>query len=312
MPTRHTIDELVSLQARTEDPKLDEDAREEAFDAYHDAFGWIDWRGMEHEVVEAVAWQLDEGDELTYIESINAADPADSVVPIRNGVAHRVPLTGTGSDRYVMLHSLAEILKDRYEIFMESDSAGGSDTHGALVLPHAMAADLRARHGKWMKKNLSTLDGIDGFSGLAIPWLGHEDAAPEFTAKRQAMEARTAREGERMKARIEAMFPKDPGGHPVDRLGFAIDRMRQVLHQQKLAWTFGLLAVFALLAFATPWAGKPLTGPSSAALLAASSAYHAWTVRRMYGGAEPNLVVRMLPAIAFLVIVFSAPGLLRA
>jgi hypothetical protein len=40
-------------------------------------------------------------------------DDDGRVTPIRNGLEYVVPLTMTVSDRYVMIHSLAEILKDR-------------------------------------------------------------------------------------------------------------------------------------------------------------------------------------------------------
>jgi hypothetical protein len=63
---------------------------------------------MEHKVVEAFAWQLEDGDVLTFRE-----DDDGRVTPIRNGLEYVVPLTMTVSDRYVMIHSLAEILKDR-------------------------------------------------------------------------------------------------------------------------------------------------------------------------------------------------------
>ena len=100
------------------------------------------------------------------------------MVPIRNGVEYRVPLTRTGSDRYVMIHSLAEILKDRYATFMEAESHGGSDTHGVIVVPHAQVEELERLHPGWIGKHLATLKGIDGFSGLEVPRIGEVRPVP--------------------------------------------------------------------------------------------------------------------------------------
>ena len=75
----------------------------EDFDA---AFGWIDWRGSEQEVVDIVQSQL--ADDWT----LQLTDDDEHTLLSIQGTDHIIPLTGTSSDRYVMLSSLAEIMKE--------------------------------------------------------------------------------------------------------------------------------------------------------------------------------------------------------
>lgn len=273
---------------------------EQAAEDYNEAFGWIDWRSMEHEVIEAFAWQLDEGDELTYRED----EDEGRVTPILNGVEYRVPLTFTGSDRYVMIHSLAEILKDRYEVFLEADSQQ-SDTHGVLVLPHAQAEVLRQRHAQWMKNALEELQpGLDGFSGLQVPWVGHEDAAPEFAAKRAKMDASSQRSKERRQrgfdAYAEDLRATERGELPASENIFAIKQ------RQHWAAMFYFAAAFVsmLLTISGLVYGRG-TGWRAVVLLALAGSYHVTIATRMSDGWRPPRLLRWLPAVVLLVLLVS-------
>ena len=138
-------------------------------DALSEALVWIDWRSFESEVVSGFSEELAEADA---IDMLDEESPTDLV---HRGVTYRIPLTESGRDRYVMIASVAEIIKDRYSVFVQRDSYGGSDTHGFLLLTNEDAEHARAHHADWLSANFEPLPmGIDGFSGQAIPYLGHE------------------------------------------------------------------------------------------------------------------------------------------
>ena len=280
------IDQLVAL---------DEDAQGEAF-------VWIDWRSGEDEVVTDFAEQLDPADTLTFRED------GDRVVPILRGVEHPVPLTLSGSDRYVMIHSLAELLKDRYTFWRHSDSTG-SDTHGFLVLRNDESAELQRRHPKWVKKYLETLiPGIDGFSGLDIPWWGHEDHAPGFARQRQAMDADLDRLREQVLTMTEVMRDDARDNRPPG------ETYLMVLAKQRwavAAYAAGaLLSALVALSDAVPAGVATTTCAVAAAMFALSAAFHAGVVSRMRRGWRPPLWVRIAPAMVIMVLLVLAPMLL--
>lgn len=140
-------------------------------DELSDALIWIDWRSLESEVVTGFSDELDDADAL------GMADEDDPRELMHLGTTYPIPLTESGRDRYVMIASIAQILKDRYTVFVHSDSYGGSDTHGFLVLPNAEAAEALQRHAAWLSRTFEPLPlGIDGFSGDAIAYLGFTPA----------------------------------------------------------------------------------------------------------------------------------------
>jgi hypothetical protein len=302
MPLRYPLDELVALSRRI-DKEKDDDVRQDLHEEYGEAFGWIDSGSTEREVIEAFAWQLEDGDELVAHE-----DEHHVATPVRNGVAHPVPLTHTGCDRYVMVHSLVELLKDRYVVLREADCSL-DDTHGFLVLTHADAAALKARHGKWMDRHLDAMTpGIDGFSGLDVPWLGHEGSAPDFAREHAALEARDDRRRAKLQARIQPAFPVDMSGGPVQALAAGVEHLRQRLRQQHLQYLYVVLALVAGIAWAMGWGRQErLGGAVAVILLGAAAAYHAWVERRMAHGWQPVLALRGLPAIVLLLLVCTVP-----
>lgn len=151
-------------------------------DALSEALIWIDWRSFESEVVTGFSDELDEADAIAMLDEDEPRELA------HRGTSYAVPLTESGRDRYVMIASIAEILKDRYTVFVHSESYGGSDTHGFLVLPNAEVALARQRHADWLSRSFEPLPlGIDGFSGKAIPYLGHTpaDSGTETPARKK-------------------------------------------------------------------------------------------------------------------------------
>ena len=155
---------------------LDEEARSEHFI-------WIDWRSFETEVVEGVIGVLGDDEALAFEEE------DDDIAVLYNGHRFEIPLTHTGSDRYVMISSMAEILKDRYVFWLDRGSAEGADTHGLLVLTHAQSEELRRDHADWAAEHLLAFEpGFDHFHGIKVPFLHHPDHNPDFVAQRRAMD----------------------------------------------------------------------------------------------------------------------------
>lgn len=146
-------------------------------DALAEALIWIDWRSFESEVVTGFS------EELADEDAIGMLDEDDPRELVHRGASYAIPLTESGRDRYVMVASVAQILKDRYSVFVDSDSYGGSDTHGFLVLSNAEAEVARRQHADWLSRTFEPLPlGIDGFSGERIPYLGHTPLEGEAEA----------------------------------------------------------------------------------------------------------------------------------
>ena len=138
-------------------------------------FCWIDWRSHESEVLEGFSEHMTAEDGLDYVDQ---DDPG--TIAWRGGT-FAVPLTGTSSDRYVMIHSVAEIVKERYTVWGDPESIAGSDTHGFLILSNAASDALVAQHPAWVAQHLRRLDpGMDEFNAIRVPWFGHERHNPDF------------------------------------------------------------------------------------------------------------------------------------
>jgi hypothetical protein len=65
-----------------------------------------------------------------------------------------------------------------------------NDTHGFIVLPKQFSEELVEKYASWLNKYLQPFKkGFDEFSGLKIPYLGHEDNAPDFRREYAEIEA---------------------------------------------------------------------------------------------------------------------------
>jgi hypothetical protein len=153
-------------------------------DDLDDCVEWIDWRGEEAEVVEAVQARIS--------ESLTCAWDDDEFFIYLDNQKLKIPLTLTGCDRYVTISSLAEILKAKYAFFLRNGYEG-DDTHGLLIVPVDCVPVMRSQHGAWFNDNFSELErGIDHFSGLRIPYVGHENNNPNLKEEVEALRAREA------------------------------------------------------------------------------------------------------------------------
>jgi hypothetical protein len=145
-------------------------------DALDDHISWIDWRSEEEEVISAVQEQTNEP-----LDAIWSEGEYDGDFLVKWGESiFKIPLTISRVDRYVAICSLAEILKDKYTFFLR-DGFDGSDTHGLLVVSNECADELQTNFSHWLNDYLHPLElGVDHFSGLSIPYYGHEDNNPRL------------------------------------------------------------------------------------------------------------------------------------
>lgn len=157
-----------------------------------DAYIFIDHREEDASIATYVSERLDPAHALDVVEE---DDEAVSVT--FQGARHRIPLQVSRHDRYIMVASLAELLRGHYGFFLLEPSLG-SDTHGLLVVPQSTADGWGG-----IPDHLVPLDrGYDYFNRIRVPYLGHEDSAPDFAADRERVSATQ----DAMSGLLEAMF----------------------------------------------------------------------------------------------------------
>jgi hypothetical protein len=144
----------------------------------HKAYIPIDFREEETWIIAEVSKRLAAEDVLTI------PDTGEELFVMHRGRQHKIPLTFTHHDRSIALSSLAELLKDRYRFFVRLDSFA-SDTLHFLVVPLAQAQSWTS-----LPDHLAELEvGYDYFSEIKVPYLNHEDSAPNFVAESEIKDA---------------------------------------------------------------------------------------------------------------------------
>jgi hypothetical protein len=136
-----------------------------------DAYTGIDHREAPDAIVEYVASLL----APEHVLAARVDDDTEQLYATYRGQEHRIPLTLRWYDQYVVISSLAELLKDDYRFFVLAPSLA-SDTHALLVAPIADALS-------WvpLPEHLMPLEfGFDYFGKIRVPYLNHEDSAPDF------------------------------------------------------------------------------------------------------------------------------------
>ncbi len=154
-------------------------------DSRDDLLVWIDHREEEDAIVRAISERLDAQDALE-------AEWRDDGLWVRyHGQQHRLPLTGSALDRYVVISSVAALIADRYAVFFD-ESSRGDDTHGLLVVSKTDLAFLDEQTRQVLARDFSPLElGLDYFGGIRIPYLGHDDHNPDCLAELQAQQRAT-------------------------------------------------------------------------------------------------------------------------
>ncbi len=136
-----------------------------------DAYIFIDSHEEPGVIIPQVSKRLAPEHALT----ARVAEDVDHLFVAFRGQEHRIPLTLAWYDQYVEISSLAELLKDDYRFFVLAPTLG-DDTHGLLVAPVASAL-------AWvpLPEHLIPLQlGFDYFGKIKVPYLNHEDSAPDF------------------------------------------------------------------------------------------------------------------------------------
>jgi len=150
----------------------------------HDAYVHVSNSTPDDFIVEGISSRLAASDALT------PTNKDDQLFVEFRGQQHRIPLTDSLHDRYVTVSSLVELLKGHYRFFL-NEASTLSSTHELLVATVAEAQSWGS-----LPQHLTELQpGVDYFVGIRVPYLNHEDAAPEFERdRRRFLKARAAME----------------------------------------------------------------------------------------------------------------------
>ncbi|MBB3166963.1 hypothetical protein [Simiduia aestuariiviva] len=204
-------------------------------------FSWMDWREYDSEVARLFIAQLEAlaGD----APLMQCVENEEGMSIVYEGKAHRIPLTDTGSDRYVTLCSLAKLVQDSHDVWLHRETLG-DDTHGFLVLNKAQSAELAEKYGEWSAQHLKKLaPGWCEIYQRRIPYLGNEDYAVAFA---RAVAAEEAEERARVDNYHAAREAQIQANHRADR------KQRR---KQRLEW---VIAVVFLVAIAVMYVKKEI------------------------------------------------------
>jgi hypothetical protein len=182
---------------------------------------WVDHRAMEEEIVDDCSAQMIEGDRLKVRTEVNAATDlgANAVTNTANGsladsktvsssrsssadqeqfelwvqfiskdatIEKRIPLTETRHDRYVLLSSLAVMLKGVYSIYVSTEHLQ-SDTHGIALVKNTVFTEATAQEQKEFLEQFEALElGKDYFHGQLVPYLGAPNHNPNWELESEA------------------------------------------------------------------------------------------------------------------------------
>ena len=204
------------------------------------ALVWIDHRDAEDDIVQWLSLRLDEGDGI----AVDWRD--DDLWATYRGTAHRIPLTFTPHDRYVAIGSVAELVKERYGVYVRKSSSRG-DTCTLALLAHAEVAAASEADRQLLDEHFTRVEpGTDYFGGLAVPHVGNEGHNPEFAVQAAALD----------QERHEVMqaFVQSPHMEGVrSQLQGDLQALRQRRRVKLLLW---LVAWIVAAAYFATWMGQ--------------------------------------------------------
>lgn len=167
----------------------------------------VDWRSEEDLVVGEFAERLADPDSLTC--NVPESEDEPFVVTYR-GTPCIIPLTWSGSDRYVTIGSLVEILKGDYRVYLIS-GCEADDTHSFILIDESTADDIERNHRAWLDAHLLAVEaGYDYFSGLRVPYYGNENHNPDFAEQRAAQSAAMRDAMNEVESMLDTAFRKKP------------------------------------------------------------------------------------------------------
>ncbi len=152
-------------------------------DAIDDWVLWVGWQSLRTVNIR----QLDE--KLQYFDKLSAECREGQFWINLNGERHVLPPnTGHDHDTYVVISSVAWLLKDSYDFRLLKHLMGDVDRHAILVTTKAQSAELTANYpGPASRWFIPLKLGHDYFCGIDVPYLDHEDHNPLFDAQREAV-----------------------------------------------------------------------------------------------------------------------------
>lgn len=156
---------------------------------------WVDHRAMEEEIVDDCSAQMIEGDRLkvrTQVSDSSAHSEAATSTDQEHfelwiqfiskdiTIEQRIPLTQTRHDRYVLLSSLAVMLKGVYSIYLSTEHLQ-SDTHGIALVKDTVFAAATAQEQQAFLEQFESMElGKDYFHGQLVPYLGAPNPNPNW------------------------------------------------------------------------------------------------------------------------------------
>jgi hypothetical protein len=143
---------------------------------------WVDHRAMEEEIVGDCSAQMTAGDRLKVRLGGDDESYELWVQFISNDqtVEHRIPLTESRHDRYVLLSSMAVLLKDQYSVYLSSTHLQ-DDTHGVALVKNTVFASASESVRQQFLAEFEPLEiGKDYFNNQLVPYLGAPDHNPTW------------------------------------------------------------------------------------------------------------------------------------
>jgi hypothetical protein len=165
------LEEFLSLQGQTSNRVI-----------------WVDHRAMEEEIVGDCSAQMMTGDRLKV--RVDGDDESYELwvqfISNDHMVEQRIPLTETRHDRYVLLSSLAVILKDHYSIYLSSAHLQ-DDTHGVVLVKDTVFASANKTARQQFLAQFEPLEvGKDYFSNQLVPYLGAPNHNPTWQVESES------------------------------------------------------------------------------------------------------------------------------
>lgn len=157
------------------------------------AIVWIDHDAEEEAIVEAISVRLAPADALGA-----GFDETETFCVEWRGAPHPIPLSFSPHDRYILISSLAAMLRERYRFYLLTDTLSEA-SHGLIVLPA----------GDTAPEGAAPLElGVDYFEpGMRLPYLGRLDNNPDFARAREQY----AQERQAAGAELQHWLETDPG-----------------------------------------------------------------------------------------------------
>jgi hypothetical protein len=194
---------------------------------------WVDHRAMEEEIVGDCSAQMMTGDRLKV--RIDGDDENYELwvqfISNEHTVEQRIPLTQSRHDRYVLLSSLAVILKGQYCIYLASAHLQ-DDTHGVALVKHSVFANAKEPVRQQFLSEFEPLEvGKDYFNNQLVPYLGAPNHNPTWQVESET-------QSQAFEQMMEKVFQSP------EMKGLAKDLPKQIIKVVLLALLTNLLLKF--------------------------------------------------------------------